>query len=182
MNKLIINLAIAMFLFTTSFLSYAVSSKNVLDIDSYNKELRNAVKLYQADDYTNALPLLEVYAKRGDKMSQYIVGTMYLNAQGTEQDLIKSYAWLTVANEQRTKAWTKPLVMLESKLSADYLEIVKSEGQRYLEQYGAKTQRLKCKRVKELGSKQPTHRCKKIEVTNGYYYIGEDKQYNAMVD
>ncbi len=182
MKKLTINLTIMMLLLSMSSISSASSSSNnTLDIDSYNKELRTAIRLYKDDDYEQALPQLEIFAKRGDKMSQYIVGTMYLNSQGTKQDLVKSYAWLTVANEQRSDAWERPLKMLEEKLPADYLSVLASEGNKYVELYGAKSQRLKCKNVKELGSKYPTHRCNKIEITNGYYFV-DDQQYSAMID
>ena len=181
MKKLTINLTIMMLLLSMSSISRASSPNNTLDINSYNKELRTAILLYKNDDYEQALPQLEIFARRGDKMSQYIVGTMYLNAQGTKQDLLKSYAWLTVANEQKSDAWERPLTMLEEKLPADYLSVLASEGNKYLELYGAKNQRLKCKNVKELGSKYPTHRCKKIEITNGYYFV-DDQQYSAMID
>jgi len=180
MNKLTINLTITMFLLSISFISTAASD-NTLDIRSYNKELKTAIRFYKKNDYEQALPLLEVFAKRGDKMSQYIVGTMYLNAEGTKQDLVKSYAWLTVANEQKSQSWEKPLEMLEDKLSAEYLNILTAEGKKYLELYGSKSQRLRCKNVKELGSKKPTHRCQKIEITKGHYFV-DDQQYSAMID
>jgi|VirMetMinimDraft_7_1064189.scaffolds.fasta_scaffold00314_10 TPR repeat protein len=182
MNKLLINLSIVVTLLSTPLISSAASSDNMLDIISYNKELKSAIRLYKNNDYENALPQLEIFAKRGDKMSQYIVGTMYLNSQGTQQDLMKSYAWLTVANEQKSKTWALPLAMIEEKLSADYLNTLKPEAEKYLELYGVKNQRLKCKNVKELGSKQPTHRCNKIEISNGYYFVDDQQQYNAMID
>jgi hypothetical protein len=46
---------------------------------------------------------------------------MYLNVRGTKQNLIKSYRWLTAANEQRTQACELPLNMLQDKLSVEYL-------------------------------------------------------------
>jgi len=182
MNKLIINLTIMTILLSLSLNSIASSSDKILDINSYNKELRAAIRLYKDNDYEKALPQLEIFAKRGDKMSQYIVGTMYLNSQGTQQDLMKSYAWLTVANEQKNKTWAQPLKVFEEQLSPDYLNTLKPEGAKYLKLYGAKSQRLKCKNVKELGSKQPTHRCKKIEVSNGYYYVDDQQQYSVKID
>ncbi|TWX73709.1 sel1 repeat family protein [Colwellia sp. C1TZA3] len=173
MNRLMNHLIIALMILPITFISTAFSSENVLDIDSYNKELRTAIGLYKVNNYNEALFKLEIFAKRGDKTSQYIVGTMYLNAQGTKQDLIKSYGWLTVANEQKTQAWELPLTMLQDKLPADYLEKLALEGQKYIKLYGAKSQRLKCKNVKKLGSKQPSHRCNKIEIVNGYYFVDD---------
>ena len=171
MNRPISYLIITTIILSISFFSHAFSSEKVLDIISYNKELKTAIRLYQVNDYNEALLKLEIFAKRGDKTAQYIVGTMYLNAQGTKQDLTKSYGWLTVANEQRTQAWALPLKMLDDKLPVEYLEILALEGEKYIKLYGAKSQRLKCKNVKTLGSKQPSHRCNKIEIVNGYYFV-----------
>ncbi|SEL34821.1 hypothetical protein SAMN05216262_109112 [Colwellia chukchiensis] len=181
MNKLMSNFTLLMVLLATSFFSHSMSDK-LMEIEDYNKELKAAIRLYKENNYDKALPQLELFAKRGDKMSQYIVGTMYLNGQGTPQDLAKSYAWLTVANEQKSKAWLLPLKMLEEKLPADYLKTLNVEGEKYVTLYGAKSQRLKCKNERELGSKQPIHRCKKIEVKNGHYFVDEHQTYNAMID
>ena len=171
MNRPISYLIIATIILSISFISSAFSPEKVLDIISYNKELKMAIRSYQVNDYNEALPKLEIFAKRGDKTSQYIVGTMYLNAQGTKQDLTKSYGWLTVANEQKTQAWELPLKMLQDKLPVEHLEILALEGEKYIKLYGAKSQRLKCKNVKRLGSKRPSHRCNKIEIVNGYYFV-----------
>ena len=181
MNTITFNFIISMLLLSVVTFSNASYASNTLDISSYNKELKQAIRLYKNNDYENALPQLEIFAKRGDKMSQYIVGTMYLNSQGTQQDLMKSYAWLTVANEQKSKTWALPLAMIEEKLSADYLNTLKPEAEKYLELYGVKNQRLKCKNVKELGSKKPTYRCKKMEVKNGYYFV-DDQQSITSID
>lgn len=158
-------------LVTASVSSYATSNEDVLDIDTYNKHISDAMELYQASDYDAALPLIEVSAMRGDKTSQYVLGTMYLNGQGTEQDLIKSYSWLTVANEQKSPHWKKPLEMLDEKLPADFLDLAKTEAEKYVEQFGVKTQQLKCRNIKTLGSKKGSHLCLKSEVKPGYYYV-----------
>lgn len=181
MNTIILKSIISIIVLAAITFSNATYASNSLEIVTYNKALKQAIRLYQDNEFEQALPQLELFAKRGDKMSQYIVGTMYLNAQGTKQDLLKSYAWLSVANEQKSEVWEKPLIMLQEKLPKDYLVKLISEGDRYLELYGAKSQRLKCKNVKELGSKKPTYRCKKMEVKNGHYYV-DDEQSIASID
>lgn len=166
---------ISVFLLASSISSNASTTDNTMKIDEYNSELREAFSLYSDSNYSKALPALEVFGQRGDKRVQYILGTMYLNAQGTEQDLIKSYAWLKVANEQRSKQWERPLLMLESKLPADYLENARVEATKFVEKYGVKAQYLKCRNKKELGSKIATHLCSKSEVKTGYYYVDNQK-------
>jgi len=181
MNTIILKLIMAILVLSPLVFSNATYASNSLEIVTYNKALKQAIRLYKNNEFEQALPQLELFARRGDKMSQYIVGTMYLNAQGTKQDLLKSYAWLSVANEQKSEVWEKPLIMLQEKLPKDYLVNLISEGDKYLELYGAKSQRLKCKNVRELGSKKPTYRCKKMEVKNGHYYV-DDEQSLALID
>ena len=158
-------------LLTSSFASNAVTNEEILEIETYNIQLKSALRLYQNEDYEKALPALEVFAKRGNKTSQYIVGTMYLNSQGIKQDLMKSYAWLTVANEQRSKKWQRPLKMLEEKLPEQFLESADQEAQQYLSDFGIKAQHMKCRKVKTLGSKKGVHQCKKLEIKSGYYFV-----------
>ncbi|MFD2167382.1 hypothetical protein ACFSJY_14100 [Thalassotalea euphylliae] len=155
----------------TSGMAHATNQADLLDVKTYKAEYETAISLYQQKDYTNALPALEVMAQRGEKKAQYILGTMYLNGQGTAQDLMKSYAWLSVANEQKNKHWKRPLNMLNDKLPADYLTIVSEEADKYQALYGVKAQKMKCRNIKTLGSKKPTHMCMKSEVKDGYYYV-----------
>ncbi|MEW6984195.1 hypothetical protein AAD001_16190 [Colwelliaceae bacterium 6471] len=171
---------ITVFFITFIFVANVHSSDRAMDINEYNKELRLALTLYKESEYSKALPELELYAKRGDKTAQYIVGTMYLNSQGTEQDLMKSYAWLSVANEQKSKVWIKPLNMLESKLPSDYLENAQVMAKSYIDSYGVKAQRMKCSNVKELGSRKPTHSCSKMEVRKGHYYVDDETENNIV--
>jgi TPR repeat protein len=158
-------------LLTTSFASNAVTNEEIIEIETYNIQLKSALRLYQDEDYEKALPALEIFAKRGNKTSQYIVGVMYLNGQGMQQDLMKSYAWLTVANEQRSKKWKKPLKMLNEKLPEEFLESAGQEAANYVSDFGVKAQRMKCRNVKTLGSKKGVHQCKKLEIRSGYYYV-----------
>jgi len=161
-----------------SIFSHAVSNNKIIKANDYNRALKSAMMLYKKNEYMKALPALELFARRGDKMAQYIVGTMYLNGQGSEQNLMKSYAWLTVANEQRSKVWLKPLEMLEDKLPSDYLVQAKEEGLKYIDKFGITTQRLSCKNVKTIGSRSLSHHCKKLQVKKGYFYINDNISYS----
>ena len=168
MNKLA-SIFLGLAISSTSVFASA-NNANLIEVDTYKAEYQSALDLYKAKDYEKALSALETVAKRGEKQAQYILGTMYLNSQGTEQDLLKSYAWLSVANEQKSKHWKKPLAMLDEKLPADYLALAKEQAKDYQAQYGAKAQKMKCRNTKTLGSKKPTHLCTKTEVKDGFYY------------
>jgi TPR repeat protein len=149
----------------------AGNKDQLIKVDEYNDQLKDAFVHYQTSNYELALPALEEMAKHGEKRAQYIVGTMYLNAQGTEQDLEKSYAWLKVANEQKNNQWKKPLLLLDEKLSEDHLKLMRQEGDTYIAKYGVKAQHLVCRKAKTLGSKKRSHICSKSEIKKGYYYV-----------
>ncbi len=158
-------------LVTLSLNTLAEGNEQLIKVGDYQDKLRAAFVQYQSSNYEMALTALEVMAKHGEKRAQYIVGTMYLNGQGTKQDLTKSYAWLKVANEQKNNQWKKPLLMLDEKLSTEHLEVIRQEGDAYIDKYGVKAQHLKCRKTKVLGSKKPSHQCKKSEVKKGYYFV-----------
>ncbi|WP_448553805.1 hypothetical protein [Thalassotalea montiporae] len=156
--------------------SYALSNNSdLIAVETYQKDIEKAIALYKKKDYQNALPALEEMAKRGDKKAQYMVGVMYLSSQGTPQDLMKSYAWLIVANEQKTKAWRKPLNWLKENLDEDYLALATKEASLYVDKYGVKAQKLKCRPLKTLGTNRSIHNCTKSEVKPGYYYLAQNR-------
>lgn len=154
-----------------SISAQAIEDTKLISVEQYKKDLNQALKLYQSKNYNEALTALERIAQRGEKKAQYIVGVMYLNAQGSGQDLLKSYAWLKVANEQKNKKWLKPLTMLEEKLPKDYLSLAQQEADKYIAMYGVQEQKMKCQNAKTLGSRKGTHICKKMEVKKGFYSI-----------
>jgi len=166
----------ALLLLSMSFTSYAISKVETISFKAYKNQLRAAFSLYSSSNYEQALPALEIMAEYGEKRAQYIVGTMYLNALGTEQNLLKSYAWLMVANEQKNKQWKKPLQLLQQKLSAHFLQNARLEGDNYIAKYGVHAQHLKCRQVRTLGSKKRTHECRKSEVKKGYYFVSDKLQ------
>ncbi|WP_448212489.1 hypothetical protein [Colwellia sp. MEBiC06753] len=169
MNKSII--AFCSLLFASTASMAATNNADLIEVDTYKAEYQSALDLYSAKDYEKALPALEIIAKRGEKQAQYILGTMYLNSQGTNQDVLKSYAWLSVANEQKNSHWRRPLELLESKLPQEYLTLAKEQAAQYQTKYGVDAQQMKCRNKRTLGSKQPTHTCEKTEVKDGYYYV-----------
>ena len=62
---------------------------------------RRVDELYEAGNYERALFIYEhELAPRGDKYAQYMVGYMYLNAQGVAQDLPKALAWYRLSAER----------------------------------------------------------------------------------
>lgn len=55
---------------------------------------------FQADNYNEALPLMELAAGSGDHESQYALGYMYTFGLGTQRNYLQAAHWLTRAAEQ----------------------------------------------------------------------------------
>jgi hypothetical protein len=69
----------------------------------YHQQQSYADQLYQNGEYGEAMRQYLPLAKKGDSFSQYRVSYMYLEGQGTETDLIESFAWASLAAQNRDK-------------------------------------------------------------------------------
>ncbi len=78
--------------------------------DSRTIRLQESVdQLYSAGNFERALFIYEKdLAPRGDKYAQYMVGYMYLHAQGVLQDKAKAFAWYRLAAERGESVLQRP--------------------------------------------------------------------------
>ena len=72
MNTIILKLIMAILVLSSIVISNVTYASNSLEIVAYNKALKKAIRLYKNNEFEQALPQLELFARRGDKMSQYI--------------------------------------------------------------------------------------------------------------
>ena len=59
-----------------------------------------AVALYDAEDYDNAVPLLQEAADQGDPVAQNKLGNCYIYGWGVEQDYEEGLKWYHLAADQ----------------------------------------------------------------------------------
>ena len=69
----------------------------------YQRQQLQADQLYNEGEYKEAMGKYLPLAKKGDSFSQYRVSYMYLEGQGTETDLVESYAWAYLAAQNRQR-------------------------------------------------------------------------------
>ncbi len=81
-------------------LSAATSSR-------YHQAQIEADRLYDAGEYQKAMKQYLTLAKKGDSFSQYRVSYMYLEGKGQEEDLIESFAWASLAAQNRQSDMVK---------------------------------------------------------------------------
>jgi hypothetical protein len=84
-------------------------------------------ELYAAGNFQRALFIYEKdLAPQGDKYAQYMVGYMYLHAQGVEQDKASAFAWYRLAAERGESVLQQPQRKLIGSMSA--AEITRSNS------------------------------------------------------
>jgi len=92
-------------LFTVILISLAISGPLfAASTSKYHQQQQTADALYEQGEYAKAMKQYLPLAKKGDTFSQYRVSYMYLEGQGMdEEDLIESYAWATLAAQNKQK-------------------------------------------------------------------------------
>lgn len=68
---------------------------------SYVSKQQQADQLYANGKFSEALTNYLRLAKQGDSFSQYRVSYMYLQGQGRESDVVESFAWATLAAQNK---------------------------------------------------------------------------------
>lgn len=88
--------------------------------DSRTIRLQESVdELYAAGNFERAFFIYENdLAPQGDKYAQYMVGYMYLHAQGVEQDKTRAFAWYRLAAERGESVLQRPQRKLIESMSA----------------------------------------------------------------
>ncbi len=66
---------------------------------SAHADFASARKLFEQQDYTAAIPQLELMAKSGHPDAQYMVAQAYANGWGKPVDVNQAYAWALLAKE-----------------------------------------------------------------------------------
>ena len=89
------------FLLATLFFLSVPASLIAATETKYQRQQLLADQLYNEGEYTEAFDQYMPLAKKGDSFSQYRVSYMYLEGQGTETDLVESYAWAYLAAQNR---------------------------------------------------------------------------------
>ncbi len=125
----------------------------------YIQKVDAALLALNAKKYEKAYKKLSSTARWGHKESQFYLATMYLQGQGTAQDIPKAWIWLNLALEQRNTDW----VIMKRKL-AKYIpeptqQLLEKEIDVYRHQYGAEAKGLSCKAKKVVGSNRLEERC-----------------------
>ena len=82
------------------FVMVALVACMVAGAQSADKLYKDGKALYDAKNYTAAVPKLKAAAEKGHKKAQYAVGKCYKDGRGVEKDRKKAVAWFSKAAKQ----------------------------------------------------------------------------------
>jgi len=163
-KNIVINLCVCFF----SFPLLAIENETVEDDKITNEFVENiimkekaGVRYYKNGKYQIAFDKLTYSAKRGLKLSQYLLGIMYLKGQHVEQSLFYGMAWLGVAKESKAKEWVTLFDEIYAKATPEEQQAIATNTAKFIEKYGMKAQAITCNKRARLGERKIIRECTK---------------------
>jgi len=172
------NIKIIISTFVLLTLLMSCKSNDVKLIPLYTLEAKeiNGIKEYQRGNHKQAFDLLKEPASFGYKGSQYTLGFMFLKGQHVQQSTLLGMGWLGVAIEANVKEWQEQYNTFYSAASTTQKKQIDKIVQKYIEQYGLKSQHVTC--TKEINtSKRLDVKCHKYEDASIVYPVETVEQY-----
>lgn len=151
-------------LLSAPVLSEEQSDDKVFYITTTNYQSGLDVGLVQVKQnrHEEAYKTMLTYAKYGEKIAQYVVGSYLLSGLGVQQDVTQGLVWLALASEQEQVEWKDQFAAITSKLTPEQMTYLNEQIALSKAKYGAKAQFMFCALEREkLGSNLQVHRCKK---------------------
>ncbi|MBX2847958.1 MAG: hypothetical protein KTR16_06550 [Acidiferrobacterales bacterium] len=138
--------------------------KSPQDIDN---ELNDMIRLYKAEKYAEAYPIVSELSQWGIKDAQAILGGMFLKGEHVDQSTERGLLWLGVAKEESNqKSAAKSFDYVYEQLSPEHKAYMDQKVTEHIAKFGSKAQHIKCKRESEVGSNLKTMRCDKTSGSN----------------
>ncbi len=140
--------------FTIFCIVYSSSIKAASDIDikKFKESFRLGSVALKNENYNEAFKELLIASKLGHKQAQFDLALLYIKGKGTKTDIAQAYLWLNVAAEAKIKPWRSYKTQIRDLLSTKQLNSLNPYVNKYISEYGAKTQDVSCESNKRTGS------------------------------
>lgn len=125
----------------------------------YMNKVESALLSLNSKNYEHAFKKLSSTARWGHKESQFYLATMYLQGQGTSQDIVKAWVWLNLALEQRNSDWVIMKRKLSEHIPEEAQQALEKEVEIFRNKYGADARNLSCRAIRVVGSNRLEERC-----------------------
>ena len=110
----------------------------------YRFMLRDAHLAYEKGQFDRAFELYKRNACTGEKSSQFALGTMYLNGEGTQADGMKAYAWLKSAAEARELQYRQAFESVKKAVPKEHITTADQYANDVIARYGMKATNVAC--------------------------------------
>lgn len=159
-------LTILTMLLSTPVLSEEQNQRNpnilYMSTENYQSGLDIGLVQVKQNRHQEAYKTMLTYARYGEKIAQYVVGSYLLSGLGVQQDVTQGLVWLALASEQEQVEWKGQFTAITSKLTPEQMSYLNEQIALSKAKYGAKAQFMFCALEREkLGSNLQVHRCKK---------------------
>ena len=94
--------------------------------DRGSSRLRTTAGLAWSRTTTKRLVGARLAAEQSNNTGQFVLGTLYMNGYGVEQDFVSAYVWLTIARDNGVAGGLRLLDFLTDRLTPEQLEEARS--------------------------------------------------------
>jgi hypothetical protein len=133
---------------------------SVVRQSEYFLMIREGHLAWERGDGPKAEEILVKAACAGDKDSQFMLGTMYLNGEGAPADALKAYGWYVTAAEVGDSKYEAAVDKLGALIPAVHMDAAKAEAERMLKAYGLDATGQTCQMEAITGSKIKNRTCR----------------------
>ena len=128
----------------------------------YDKKLRFVREAYEQQDWDRAYRLASETARWGDKWSQYVLGSLYLDGKGgAEENVLLAYAWLAAAAESGIEDFEQGAARLRAAIPPQHHAEADAAARALIARYGLEATGVRCEKRRPTGSNMRVLDCRK---------------------
>ena len=143
-----------------------------VQVREYDMKLKLVREAYHAKDWDRAFRLSSETARWGDKWSQFVLGSMYLDGLGgAEENVLLSYGWLAAAAESGIPEFVAAAEKLYAAIPAEHKEKADQVAGVFTRRYGLEATGVTCEKRRVTGSNRRVLDCRKSRSMNDEWIV-----------
>ena len=128
----------------------------------YDKKLRFVREAYEQQDWERAYRLASETARWGDKWSQFVLGSLYLDGKGgADENVLLAYGWLAAAAESGIKDFVDGAARLKAAIPEQHHAEADAAARALINRYGLQATGVRCEKRRPTGSNMRVLDCRK---------------------
>ena len=143
-----------------SLAAVAAPATTKIAIREYESRLDRARLAMHGEDVDSAFGLTQEVACWGDKHAQFMLGMMYLEGKGVEEDVLSGYAWVRTAAESGIEDFEAMADKLYQAIPEKYRSAAQAGAEAITAQYGMQATGVRCNMEKSTGSHRRQMYCR----------------------